>query len=70
MDELCPVEPDSQTDIESDKETMSCIYREEMTVSRHELDTSFEEVDLSPIKLHGVPSHSKVTLGKRKLQQF
>ena len=72
-DEFCRVESDSQTDNESDEETMSCVDREKMTVSasvRHDLDTSFEDVDLSPIKLHGVPSHSKVNLGKRKLQQF
>ena len=70
--ELFEVEPDSQTGNESDEETMSSVDREEMTVSsvRHDLDTSFEKVDLSPIKLHSVPSHSKVTLGKRKLQQF
>ena len=37
---------------------------------RHDLDTSLEDMDLSPVKLHGVASHSKVTLGKCKVQQF
>ena len=68
-DEQCGDEPDSHTEKESDEETMSYGSGEETTL-RHDLDTSFEEVDLSPIKLHSVPSHSKVTLGKHKLQQF
>ena len=47
---------------------MSLGSHEEML--RHDLDVSLEVMDLSPIKLHGVASHSKVVLGKRKLEQF
>ena len=61
---------DSHMGNETDVETMSSGSNEEMSL-RHDLDTSFEEMGLmSPVKLHGVASHSKVTLGKRKLQQF
>ncbi|CAB4017245.1 Hypothetical predicted protein [Paramuricea clavata] len=54
---------------ETDVETMSSGSNEEMSL-KHDLDTSFEEMGLSQVKLRGVASHSKVTLGKRKLQQF
>jgi hypothetical protein len=59
---------DSETGNESDTETMSLGSHEEML--RHDLDVSLEVMDLSPIKLHSVASHSKVVLGKRKLEQF
>ena len=62
-------ESDSHIGNKTDVETMSSGSSEEMTL-RHDLDTSFEEMGVSPIKLHGVTSHSKVTLGKDKLQQF
>ncbi|CAB4017020.1 Hypothetical predicted protein, partial [Paramuricea clavata] len=51
---------DSETGNESDTETMSLGSHEEML--RHNLDASLEVMDLSPIKLHGVASHSKVVL--------
>ena len=62
-------ESDSHIGNETDVETMPSGSSEEMTL-RHDLDTSFEEMGVSPVKLHGVTSHSKVTLGKHKLQQF
>ena len=62
-------ESDPHVGNESDGETVSSGSNEEI-ILRHDLDTSLEEMDLSPMKLHGVASHSKVTLGKRKLQQF
>ena len=61
-------ESDSQMEKESDTETMSSGSHEEMM--RHDVDTSLKEMDLSPIKLHGVAVHSRITLGKRKLQQI
>ena len=59
---------DSETGNESDTETMSLGSHEEML--RHDLDVSLEVMDLSPIKLHGVASHSKVVLGKRNWNSF
>ena len=37
---------------------------------RNDLNKSFEQPDLSPITLHGVPSHSKISLANHKHQQF
>ena len=63
-------ESDSQIENESDIETISSESHEE--VQRHDLDTILKDMNnyLSPMKLHGVASHSKVALGKRKLKQF
>jgi uncharacterized Zn finger protein (UPF0148 family) len=57
---------DSETGNENDTETMSLRSHEEML--RHDLEVSLEVMDVSPIKLHSVASHSKVVLGKRKLE--
>lgn len=54
---------------ESDEETIPYSSSEGTTLW-HELNTSFGEVSLSPIKLHGVASHSKVAWGKHKLRKF
>lgn len=61
-------ESNSQMEYKSDTESMSSGSNGDML--KHDLNTSLKEVYLSPIKLHGGASHSKVTLGKRKLQQF
>ena len=58
---------DLETGNESDTEAVSLERHEMLSI---ELDVSLEEMDLSPIKLHGVSSHSKVALGKRKLGLF
>ena len=68
-----PQDSDTQIDDASDTESLSSGSQEEMfdhMASRHDLDTSLEDMGLSPRKLHGIASPSKVTLGKRKLQQF
>ena len=36
---------------------------------RENLDSSLESMDISPMKLHAVPSHSKFAYGKRKIVQ-
>ena len=36
---------------------------------RENLDSSLESMDSSPMKLHAVPSHSKIACGKRKIEQ-
>ncbi|XP_065651278.1 uncharacterized protein LOC136079467 [Hydra vulgaris] len=33
------------------------------------INTSFDKLDVSPVKFHGVPQHAKTSLGKRKLMQ-
>lgn len=53
-EETAPVEFESDFDSEKTRES---------------LDSSFSEMDVSPLKLHAVAPHTKVSYGKRKLQQ-
>lgn len=41
--------------------------QEELSVSRENLNRSFELAGVSPVKLHGLPKRSKVTVAKDKL---
>ena len=36
---------------------------------KEDLDITLEDIDVSPIKLHSVPKHSRASYGKRKLDQ-
>eukprot|EP00112_Aurelia_sp_Birch-Aquarium-sp1_P005641 Seg1642.8 transcript_id=Seg1642.8/GoldUCD/mRNA.D3Y31 product="hypothetical protein" protein_id=Seg1642.8/GoldUCD/D3Y31 len=36
---------------------------------RENVDSSLERMDISPMKLHAVPSHSKIAYGKKKIEQ-
>ena len=42
---------------------------ESPVVQKESLNRSFEEIGVSPVKLHSVPSHSRIPYGKRKLEQ-
>ena len=55
--------------VQETKETelLEELYRDEV---REKLNSSLEEMDVSPIKLHGVASHSRPAYGKRKLTQI
>ena len=47
-----------------------CFQEEhDLNLSRESLNTTLNELDISPVKLHSVVQHSKPTLGKRKLKQ-
>ncbi|XP_065683342.1 dmX-like protein 1 [Hydra vulgaris] len=41
----------------------------EMAQEKELINTSFDKLDVSPVKFHGVPQHAKIPLGKRKLMQ-
>ncbi|XP_047127482.1 uncharacterized protein LOC124808449 [Hydra vulgaris] len=41
----------------------------EMAQEKELIKTSFDKLDVSPVKFHGVPQHAKISLGKRKLMQ-
>ena len=55
----------------SDTEPQELLHENELEVSesRDVLNSTLIDLDLSPLKLHAVPVHMKVGLGKRKLQQ-
>nr|XP_047146075.1 uncharacterized protein LOC124818971 [Hydra vulgaris] len=40
-----------------------------MAQEKELINTSFDKLDVSPVKFHGVPQHVKISLGKRKLIQ-
>ena len=47
-----------------------CFQEEhDLYLSRESLNSSFNELDISPVKLHSVAQHSEPTPGKRKLKQ-
>ncbi|XP_071839778.1 uncharacterized protein [Apostichopus japonicus] len=54
------------TSSESDIEAQSVAREDEV---REDLDSSLDDYGVSPVKLHGIASHSRVTYGKRKFQQ-
>ncbi|XP_065643371.1 uncharacterized protein LOC136075062 [Hydra vulgaris] len=41
----------------------------EIAQEKELINTSFDKLDVSPVKFHGVPQHAKISLGKRKLMQ-
>nr|XP_047122478.1 uncharacterized protein LOC124805966 [Hydra vulgaris] len=41
----------------------------EMAQEKELINISFDKLDVSPVKFHGVPQHAKISLGKRKLMQ-
>ncbi|XP_065681334.1 uncharacterized protein LOC136094968 [Hydra vulgaris] len=41
----------------------------EMAQEKELKNTSFDKLDVSPVKFHGVQQHAKISLGKRKLMQ-
>ena len=61
-----PEETEMQEACESDAELECDLSRE---LARESLDSSLVDMDVSPMKLHAVASHSKVSYGKRKLKQ-
>ena len=61
-----PDEMEMQEACESDAE-LECDLSKELV--RESLDSSLVDMDVSPMKLHAVASHSKVSYGKRKLKQ-
>ena len=47
-----------------------CFQEEhDLNLSRESLNSTLNELNISPVKLHSVAQHSKPTLGKRKLKQ-
>ena len=54
------------TSSESDRELRSKAAKE---ILHQYLDSSLGAIDVSPVKVHAVASHSKVSYGKRKIQQ-
>ena len=64
-------------DEETDEAGMTDAYESDVELeqdlnsrlTRENLDSSLVDMDLSPMKLHAVASHSKVCYGKRKLKQ-
>ena len=82
-DKLCPscrmkVEKqketkDLETSCEGDDEYNDAEAMEQeitLEADKNELNLSFEEVNESPVKLHAVGKHSKVSYGKRKVSQL
>ena len=55
----------SEISQESDKEATS----EFAELSKHTLDSTLEDINVSPMKLHSVAHHSRISHGKRKLSQ-
>ncbi len=37
--------------------------------TKKNLNDSLEEIEVSPVKLHSIPSHSRMSYGKRKIKQ-
>ena len=60
-------EVNSQTANDSDNGSLCSEMDNE--ILREDLNTSLEEMDLSPVKLHAVAVHARATLCKRKFQQ-
>ena len=63
-------EPEKEEE-EPYKHDESFCFQEEhdLNLSRESLNSTLNELNISPVKLHSVAQHSKPTLGKRKLKQ-
>ena len=61
-------EVNSQTGNDSDKGSLCSEMDNE--ILREDLNTSLEEMDLRPVKLHAAAAHARATLCKRKFQQL
>ena len=40
-----------------------------LNTTKESLNNTLNELDISPVKVHSVATHSKLALGKRKLKQ-
>ena len=64
---------DLETSFEGDDEYDDAeVMEQEITLEadKNELNLSFDEVNVIPVKLHAVGEHSKVSYGKRKVSQL
>jgi hypothetical protein len=64
---------DFETSCEGDDEYDDAEAMEQeitLEADKKELNVSFEEINVSPVKLHAIGEHSKVTYGKRKVSQL
>ena len=63
----------SKTDIDqietNDSESDNITYDKEiyLNTTKKSLNNTLNELDISPVKVHSVATHSKLALGKRKL---
>ena len=45
------------------------IHLVNLNTTKESLNNTLNELDISPVKVHSVATHSKLALGKRKLKQ-
>ena len=60
---------ETEVDMDDITDTEDFVPEIEIEDIRMSLSGSLNEMGVSPMKLHSLPSHSKVSYGKRKLQQ-